>query len=279
MEIKSIAEQLLYTVVRIETFYPDGSQGTGTGFIFQYTLQDVGYVFLVTNKHVVANAQRGSLIFTQAQDGKAIMGTGYRLDIAQFSDMWTGHPSPEVDVAIAPFVPLVQHIQEQGITIFFRSIDSTLIPPADVLDSLDALEEIVFVGYPNGIWDNTNLLPIFRKGTTATPVMVDFQGQKQFLIDASVFPGSSGSPVFLYNSGAYTNKNGGTAIGTRILFLGIVASVFFLQEVNQIQMVTLPTANIPVAMSRQMIDLGLVFKASTILEVIELFLRNNGVQI
>ena len=115
-----------------------------------------------------------------------------------------------------------------------------------------------------------------RRGTTATPISIDFQGLKQFLIDASVFPGSSGSPVFILNIGMYTNKDGTTNVSSRLLFLGTVASVFFKQDVNEIKMITQPVVDRPVAISKQMIDLGIVFKAETVVETIQSFLSKNG---
>jgi len=152
-----------------------------------------------------------------------------------------------------------------------------MIPSEDALAELDALEEVIFIGYPNGIWDRKNFLPIMRRGITATPVTVDFQGKKQFLIDASVFPGSSGSPVFILNVGMYTNKFGVTKVTSRLLFLGVVASVFFQQDINEIRILSQLTLGVPVAISRQMIDLGIVYKASTIIEAIEDFLSTKGV--
>ena len=41
-------------------------------------------------------------------------------------------------------------------------------------------------------------MPILRRGTTATPIALNFEGRPEFLIDAAVYPGSSGSPVFVY---------------------------------------------------------------------------------
>ena len=48
-EIKSIAEQLLYTTVRIEQM--DGTRvvSMGTGFIFNYVYKEANYPFIVTN--------------------------------------------------------------------------------------------------------------------------------------------------------------------------------------------------------------------------------------
>ena len=43
-----------------------------------------------------------------------------------------------------------------------------------------------------------------------------------FLIVAGVFPGSSGSPVFIYNHGTYPVKDG-IALGNRLLFVGVLS--------------------------------------------------------
>ena len=277
MEVTSIAEQLLFTVVRIETNDASGNAGLGTGFIFIHNVGGVRYPFLVTNKHVVAGAVNGQVTFIQGDGGQPRLGAGHQLKIDDFARMWFGHPGEKIDVAIAPLAPLLEHMSKGGISIFFRGIENSLVPSDERLSKLDALEEVVFIGYPTGIWDRKNLLPVIRKGITATPVGVDFQGEKQFLIDASVFPGSSGSPVFLYNAGIHAEKGGGAVVGTRLLFLGIVASVFFHEEANEIQIMSVPTSHVPVAVFRQMVDLGVVYKASTILEAIDAFLRARGV--
>ena len=110
------------------------------------------------------------------------------------------------------------------------------------------------------------------------PVAVDYSGQKKFLVDASVFPGSSGSPVFLFNPGYYYEKPNVLHVGTRIMFLGILTEVFFREEQNRIISKAIPTSSIPVALSREMIDLGVVYKSSAILETIEHFMKEKGVK-
>ncbi len=272
MEPTSITEKLLYNTVRIETATANG-KGTGTGFIFSYEYDSQYYPFIVTNKHVVKGAHTGWLYFTQSRDGKPITGLPFRLEVAGgFEAAWYGHPKDEIDVAIIPLVPLVQQIKSMGADIFVMPIGDDLIPTDNIISELDALETITFIGYPNGLWDTKNFLPIIRRGITATPASMDFQGEKQFLIDASVFPGSSGSPVFILNIGMYTNKFGTTNVASRIIFLGIVASVFYREDLNKIQIMSQPTVDVPVAVSRQMIDIGIVFKASTIVETIESYL-------
>lgn len=38
----------------------------------------------------------------------------------------------------------------------------------------------------------------FRRGITATNINFDYNGKKEFVIDAACFPGSSGFPVFIW---------------------------------------------------------------------------------
>jgi hypothetical protein len=70
----------------------------------------------------------------------------------------------------------------------------THIPTPEDLENISAIEDIYMVGYPIALWDPYNVLPLARKGVTATPYKYDFNGKKEFLVDISVFEGSSGSP-------------------------------------------------------------------------------------
>jgi hypothetical protein len=270
MEVTSIAEQLLFTTVRIEAKTP-AERRIGTGFIFNYILKDKNYPFLVTNKHVVSGAYEGLLTFIKSDGQKPLLGESYILEIEDFEKMWFGHKESDIDVTVTPFAPILKSIHNQGGSIFFKAIPNNLVPNEETLKELDAIEEVLFIGYPCGIWDEKNLLPIVRRGITATPVYIDFNGKKQFLIDASVFPGSSGSPVFIYNPGIYWDKkSGSTVVGHRLFFLGILSEVFQMEDTGEI---IIPTTTRPIIKLRQLADLGVVFKAQTIIEVIESFLK------
>jgi hypothetical protein len=117
-------------------------------------------------------------------------------------------------------------------------------------------------------------MPIARRGTTATPLQIDYAGAPTFLVDASVFPGSSGSPVFICNSGGYPSRSG-FVVGTRVLFLGVIAEVAVREEHGQIDFVSIPTAEVPIVRTQQMIDLGVVYKSSTVLDTVLDFLRQS----
>jgi len=141
---------------------------------------------------------------------------------------------------------------------------------------LDAVEEVIFVGYPNGIYDSVNNLPITRRGSTATPPSVDYEGKPIFLIDASVFQGSSGSPVLIYDNGSWLSRDGGLISGIRLFLLGVLGSVFFRETDGTLSFEEIPAAVKPVVKTSQMIDLGIVYKSTTIIETIEQLLRKHG---
>lgn len=98
----------------------------------------------------------------------------------------------------------------------------------------------------------------------------------KFLIDASVFPGSSGSPVFIYYTGSYPDKAGNLYAGSRMFFLGILAQVFQRTEQGDIKIKEVPTAQVAITEVQQMIDLGIVFNDSTVIECLNNYLTVVG---
>jgi hypothetical protein len=60
--------------------------------------------------------------------------------------------------------------------------------------------------------------------------------------------------------------------GKKFLFAGVVAAVFFREEANHLVSVPVPANNHGMVMGSEMIDLGLVIKAQSVLEVINAYL-------
>lgn len=206
------------------------------------------------------------------------LGHGFRLNITDWPNAWFGHPSPDIDIAICPFAGLEAFIKEQNnVDLLYRYVNSSMIPNEEQAKDLDAVESVTFIGYPNGIWDSKNLLPIARRGTTASPIEVDFENTPRFLIDASVFGGSSGSPVFILNQGSYGSKSGSLTLGDRLYIVGVIAAVFYRTHLNEIIAVPIPVQIRPMAQQQEMIDLEIVFKARTVVETVEAFLVRPGV--
>jgi len=269
MEINSISKKLLFNTVRVDTVLEDGSEGSGTAFVISHAHKRGTHNFIVTNRHLVDGVRRGGLVFTQKRQGQPALGQRFQINIEDFPHAWFLHPDPEVDLAIIPMRPLEQAAHEQGVELYYHVIDSRLAPDAAVLRALDALEEILFVGYPSGVWDQVNLMPILRRGTTATPMALDFEGRPEFLIDAAVYPGSSGSPVFVYQPDLTRRTQN---VGSKFIFAGVIAAVFFREEENQLVPGPVPANHGGTFIGSEMIDLGLVIKAQAVIDVIEAYL-------
>lgn len=270
MKVETVIEQLTFSTVRIEAFSNNGTS-VGTASFFSY--QDSGdarYHFLVTNRHVVENAKRFAFFFIKGQDKHPVLGEQMDILVDQPQYTWHYHSDPEVDIAVMPLAPVLDGLKNKEIEIFLKSIPHTVIPTQEQLAEMDALEEILFVGYPIGLYDSANLTPIWRSGITATPPQLDYENRPAFLIDASVFPGSSGSPVFLYRHGGYRNRQGGLEIGrTQIFFMGVVTQVFYDTQFGRIEQHPVPTRTEPRARMQEKIDLGVVTKSTAVLETVK----------
>lgn len=269
MDINSATKKLLFNTVRVDTVLDDGSEGSGTAFVVSHAHARGQHTFIVTNRHLVDGVRRGGLVFTQGRHGQPLLGQRFLLNIDDFPQAWFGHPDPAVDLAIVPMRPLEQAARDLGVELYYQAIDSRLVPDAAATRALDALEEVLFVGYPSGVWDQVNLMPILRRGTTATPMALDFEGRAEFLIDAAVYPGSSGSPVFVYLPDTLRPGHGA---GRKFLFAGVVAAVFFREEAHQLVTAPVPANHRGSVMASEMIDLGLVIKSQAVVDVINAYL-------
>jgi hypothetical protein len=262
----TISERLLFSTVRIEATLQSGGTSIGTGFFFDFLLPDQRKVStIITNKHVINEAVRGLFYVHETEfDPKAKpSGRSHPVNLPIFSSFWIPHPSPKIDLCAMIINPLINQAQQQGISIFYRPLNENFILPESKLEELSAVEDILMVGYPNGLWDEVNNLPLIRRGITATHPAVDFRGESMTVIDAACFPGSSGSPVLLISEETYKDKSG-TFIGDTAILLGVLAAGPFLTEKGEIVIKGIPTNNQFVSLTRQMIHLGYIIKAREI---------------
>jgi hypothetical protein len=273
MRAETIAEQLFFTTVRITTAYANGASGVGTGFLYNIpTGPGQEATFLVTNKHVVADAASATLHFVGAVDqamNSPLLGVIHTVNVVDVN-AFIGHPDPDIDVAIAPVTPWLTQLREAGFPPFFRAITPALALTTATALSLDALEDVTFMGYPNGLFDGRNGLPIARRGSTASPLAVDYEGKPIFLVDAAVYPGSSGSPVFLLQTGGYASREGNFVIGGRVVWLGIIAAVYER---------TVPVLTAPTSVGnfvRDPLNIGIVYRAETVDALVDSVLASHG---
>lgn len=87
-------EQLAYSTVLIECVNADGSAGSGTGFFVELEPNKETHapmLVLITNKHVVGNAKKLTLVFTVRQ-GDEPSDEKYRISLDNFRSLWRFHP-------------------------------------------------------------------------------------------------------------------------------------------------------------------------------------------
>jgi hypothetical protein len=264
------SEQLTHSTVRIECLLPDGTVGTGTGFFFQCLEADSRHVpVIATNKHVVVNSREGRFNLTlRDNEGAPLIGQHLSISLDNFQQRWIPHPDPDVDLCVMPINPLLQEADAAGHRFFYVPLDKSLIPNQAELEDLGALEDVIMIGYPNGIWDPANNMPIVRRGVTATHPNLNYEGRREFMIDAACFPGSSGSPVFLYNNGSWSNRAGGMVMGgTRVKLLGLLYAGPQHTASGEVRIINVPTQQRAIAISTIPNNLGLIIKAGRLLEM------------
>ena len=256
-----LAQQLLHSTVRIECRDVSGNVSSGTGFHFRFPFNDQWMPAIVTNKHVIEDAKECTFVLTQAdQDGQPT-STHVPFTITDINpNVWIWHPDPDVDLALMPLQVLLQDAGRSGIRPFYIDLNLSLVPSNEVWASLSPIEDVTIIGYPNGIWDASNNRPIVRKGVTATACNVPYLGMNQFLIDSAIYPGSSGSPVFIFQRGGSFNE-GGLQMGTRLHLVGIVHAVYLHTATGELVEIDAPTSN-EIAISRLPNNLGICTSAS-----------------
>lgn len=282
LEFRTLIQNLFLSTVRIESDTSEG-QSVGTGFLFAYESESwpegQAAFFLVTNKHVVEDAAGGWFYFLGSSGpGTPALGHSVQVGAPSYKDAWHSHPNPEIDIAILYLNDVLrEEAGPDGRTLgeitTAAPIRSMHVPNTRRIEELDAIEDIIFIGYPDGLYDEINLTPIARKGITATPPQLDYGGDPVFLIDATVFPGSSGSPVFAAPNTIRSNEDRDTMIvGSQMMLLGVLSEAFFTTESGKIESSDIPGSQ---EMSgeksvkiKQMIDLGYVYKSTTVLETI-----------
>jgi len=188
------------------------------------TLVKVQNIFhLITAKHVVKDGETGEfkdgkmLAFFNSKD-ENIKSRPVDKAKQELNANWIFHKNPEVDVAIIPFA-----IDEND--------DDVLVIPDNLFllsNNIFELYDIFFLSYQPGIESTRKISPIFRSGIVSI-----INNNKTFYIDASAFPGNSGSPVFTKPSPITFNKNGiaigGDQIGGK--FIGIIGEYVPYREV------------------------------------------------
>ena len=251
MQLKHFQEQIFFATVRITIPTNTGKGASiGTGFLYRVSVsKDQHCILLVSNRHVYGDPTKPiQLVFHRRDDkdpNRPQLGQTVILADKKFESVFTGHPDSSIDLACINISKIGHHQPP----IFYKNLTDELMPDFQH-DRLLPGNDVWFVGYPENRFDTANNLPVLRRGYIASIPKVDFEGRSEFLIDAQVFPGSSGSPVF-------------TSLGNQFKLVGVVSQTMIKNE----QLQAIPTgAALGV---QQILGLGIVLKASLLTPLLE----------
>lgn len=261
-------EKLIRCTVRLQCKCVDNSINVGTGFFFNFLKDEAGkYLpFIVTNNHVIENAIEIGFQLTLCDENFNSIQQYQQCNIPIQEAIVFPHPKG-IDLCIISISRILSELSALGKTPLITALDNHVILTNDQAKKLSPIEDVLMVGYPDGIFDAHNNLPVIRKGITATPIYEDYNGSKEFIIDIAAFNGSSGSPVFIFYEGTYPTNNG-IAIGNRIALLGILHSGFMHTIIGSANVMGLQTqSEIPN-------NLGVIAKSIELLEFEDVLLKN-----
>lgn len=191
-----MASQLMAVTVEVEQPLADGRHMIGTGFLIDDPTPDGRpRTVLVTAAHVLnkmpdAEANIGYRI--QGKDGEWSYDPQPLAIRAGKTPLWAR--SPDHDVA-AIEVKAPPAFARAAIPLAWLADRNAFARPAIGLG-----DEMLVLGYPQGLSANSAGFPILRAGRIASPID-SAKVSPTFLLDFRVFPGNSGGPVFMSAGG------------------------------------------------------------------------------
>jgi hypothetical protein len=249
MAFHPLLDQIRKSVVFIGTDDPGDAGIIATGFLIMVDQ----VVHLVTAKHVVADRATG-----ERHDGPLVIHINDRKDGVILQPLeairktygvdWVFHRRHMADIAMIPFA--IDPEQEDVVPI-----------PLDLfadIEDLHELDDVFSLSYQPDI-DAKRVTPFIRSGTIGL-----INPNRTFYLDAAVFPGNSGSPVFLKPSPIRFAEHG-VSIGTDPQggrFLGLLGEYIPYQETA----FSLQTAR-PRVIFEENTGISLVWSATLIREV------------
>jgi len=216
----------------IEMFIRDTRLGSATGFFLR--VPEVGKTYLITNRHVVIDEKElrfpDRLRLLLHLDRADLRRNAY-YDVALYSDLekkqkqWS-EVNPSIDVVS---IELSNETLKKFQINAFTPKD---FAPADTQLALG--EPVAIIGYPTGFSDHVHNLPVARQGAVASAFPIPFKGQRHFLVDAILHPGTSGSPVITRPDATRLTTSGERVIGPRVYLVGINSGSYGVLNLNAV---------------------------------------------
>lgn len=247
----------------------DGGDFSGTGFLYEPgarltpvddrsapDLWKSDGLYVVTNRHVVfdlsEDEKRPSEFFIniRTRDDSTGLWEWQELKLSddEIDNSIYVHDDPDIDVAVIDISARKKEVPK-GLTI--KSED--LIHQHKIA-RVECADDVIAIGFPRGFYDQMNHFPIVKRGIIASEWGANFEGEPFFLIDAKLFPGSSGSAVMtkpadhmIVDGNQYESKSGKQSV-----LLGVYSGEPYLGDET----------------SPEYVDVGIVWYSKNISEII-----------
>jgi hypothetical protein len=215
-------DRLSVTSLAVAVFHGDTSIGSATGFVLQ---KNQNY-YLVTNRHVVLTCAEdtnpnnvGGWICADKvkilHNTAGHLGDWFWVEESLYDESkhkrWLEHPAlgASADLIALP-LKNTAGVEFYPLDLSLRNSDMQLAPG----------DPVNIVGFPFGETQGGGL-PIWKTGTIASDLDINYGGKAKFLVDATARSGMSGSPVYARRFGTYQDKAGAANTGGVTKFLGI----------------------------------------------------------
>lgn len=273
-----VADQLVYSTVRI-VCRNTSTVSFGTGFFMSQDLPNGSNInAIVTNNHVVRGYDCAEITLAGVHsDGTPDDLNHVTISISDLQHKIVSHPNPNIDICLLFINSELERSRSSGKPVYYRAIGTGMTLFPEDFDSLTSIEDVIMIGYPDGIIDTYNNKPVVRKGITATSLKLDYKGMPDFIVDISCFFGSSGSPVFLRKEGlAKEASDKGMILGLKPSYslLGIIHSMSIAKADGNIVQRDIPTLLKSTVETNIPLNLGHVTKTEKILEVFDIVKEN-----
>jgi hypothetical protein len=229
VDAQALNEAFLRSTTLVEYQNGPNSVSVGTGFfLFRPTTEYRGQVLLITNKHVLPpeGSARSIKIRVTVSTGEKAAVQFVEVPIVGADGKYLPtvrlHPNPGFDVAAVNVTEAIVMHSIQGVWIPVGLLST---PERLKNENITVGDEVYLLGYPSAIFDARNASPILRTGVIATVPAEGYAFNDTlrqqfglpdridgFLVDANVFPGSSGSVVILKQQSTTIGPNGETMI-------------------------------------------------------------------
>src|SRR5271156_3897742 len=186
----------------IEVQFSDGSIVDGSGFFYFVFGPDdpsaqgphwrsITQIYVVTAKHVIQPKRLKDLVkFSYAlrtENGSQIDWHPFELNSTDLGKRLHLCAKEEVDVAVIDVThdlgPEVEKpLEKRAQYLAFSATNSDEFPSKSPIE-VQPGDDVIVIGYPNGLYDAFNKLPILKIGVINTPIGVRFNGEDAFLLD------------------------------------------------------------------------------------------------